>query len=89
MYTRNITLLLFLMSWKELPLSDYKSTKIRDISLNNHGLYFDLQFNTSALLGLRNYNSFPKLVHFLSEPIYMRCPIYLEIVFSLSSCLME
>lgn len=38
-----ITLLLFLMSWKELPQSEYKSTKkIRDTTYHYHGLYLDL-----------------------------------------------
>ena len=48
-----------------------KVQKIRDVSFNNHGLYFDLQLHTSVLSWLRYANSFPKLIHLISEPVYM------------------
>lgn len=56
------------MSWIELPQSDYKSTKIRDMTSNYHGPYFDLQFNTSVLTRFRHSDYFSKLIHPLSEP---------------------
>ena len=59
------------MSWIELPQSECKVQKIRDMSFNNHGLYFDLQLHTSVLSWFRYSDSFPKLVHLLSEPAYM------------------
>ena len=66
------------MSWKELPQSKYKSTKIRDNGVPYHRFYFDLQFNTSILFRLRHSNSFSKLIHFLSEPAYVWNPVYVE-----------
>lgn len=68
----------FRMSWKELPQSKYKSTKIRDNGVPYHRFYFDLQFNTSILFRLRHSNSFSKLIHFLSEPAYVWNPVYVE-----------
>lgn len=48
-----------------------KVQKIRDATFYNHGLYFDLQLNTSVLSRLRYSDCFPKLIHLLSEPAYM------------------
>ena len=59
-----------------------KVQKIRDMSFNTHGLYFDLQLHTSVLSWLRYSDGFSKLVHLLSEPTYMRYTVNLEIELS-------
>ena len=47
-YKISITLLLFLICLgKGCPNPTTKVQKIRDMSFNNHGLYFDLQLNAS------------------------------------------
>ena len=40
------------MSWKESPQSIYKSIKSPQYSIDYHGLYFDLQLNTSYFVFL-------------------------------------
>ena len=71
-YEISITLLLFLICFgKGCPNPTTKVQKIRDMPFINHGLYCDLQFNTSVLSRLRYSDSFSKLVHFLSEPTNM------------------
>ena len=48
-YEISITLLLFLICLGKSCLNpNAKVQKIRDMPFNNHGLYFDLQFNTSV-----------------------------------------
>ncbi len=52
----------------------YPSTKVqksRDMSFNNHELYFDLQMHNSILSLLRYSDSFPELAHLSSESTYV------------------
>ena len=71
-YKISITLLIFLICLgKGCPNPNTKVQKVRDMSFNYHGLYFDLQLNTSVLSWLRYSDCFPKLIHLLSEPAYM------------------
>ena len=59
-----------------------KVQKIRDATFYNHGFYFDLQLHTSILSWLRYSDGFSELIHFLSEPVHVRNPVYLEIEFT-------
>lgn len=48
-----------------------KVQKIRYMSFYYHGLYFDLQLHTFILSWFRYSDSFSKLVHLPSEPVYV------------------
>lgn len=60
-----------------------KVQKIRDTSFNYHGLYDDLQLNTSLGASCLWSQPLHKLIFLPSEPTDMCNTIYVEVVFSL------
>lgn|GEM_PF-4447269 len=53
------------------------------MAFNYHGLYYDLQLNTSVLSSCLRSQLLHKLLFLSSEPTDMRNTVYVEVIFSL------
>lgn len=53
------------------------------MTFNYHGLYYDLQLNTSILFSCRHSQCFHKLVFLSSKPTDMRNTVYIEVEIAL------